>query len=73
MINLQRLAITGAPLTREDRMARQVLANRLSLSPELYNLLVFGEVSGDTETPALEPGTATCALPPVPNTSPPLL
>ena len=62
MLNLQRLAMTGAPLTREDRMARQTLANRLSLSPELYNLLVFGEMSDDTEPT----GTATCALPPVP-------
>ena len=66
MLGLQRLAITGPPLTREDRLARQTLANRLALSPELYNLLVFGEVAQDTETPALVSGTATCALPPVP-------
>ena len=66
MFSLQRLAMTGPPLTREDRLARQTLASRLSLSPELYNLLVFGEVAQDTETPALDSGPATCALPPVP-------
>ena len=52
MIRLQRLAITGAPLTREDRLARQSLASHLSLSPELYNLLVFGETE-DTDQLAL--------------------
>ena len=71
MIRLQRLALTGAPVTREDRLARQVLANRLHLAPEIYNMLVFGETE-DTESPALN-DTATCALPPAQTTPQSLL
>ena len=43
LMTLQAMAIHGAPLTHEDRIARQVIANRLSLPPEVYNFLVFGE------------------------------
>ena len=62
MIRLQRMALTGAPITREDRLARQTLANRLTLAPEIYNMLVFGETD-DTDAQAIN-DTATCALPP---------
>ena len=68
MLRLQRLAITGAPLTREDRLARQTLASRLSLSPELYNLLVFGE-SEDTDPFTIESGTESAPLPLAPDPS----
>ena len=51
MFKLHRLALRGPPLSREDRLARQTLAAHLSLSPELYNMLVFGE-SSDTEESA---------------------
>ena len=64
MLRPHKLALAGPPLSREDRLARQVLANGLSLSPQVYNLLVFGE-SEDTDT--TDP-IATCALPP-PTTS----
>ena len=67
MIALHKLALTGPPLTREDRLARQVMANTLSLTPALYNLLVFGETDLDTEPS----NAATCALPPPePSSSP---
>ena len=63
MIRLQRMALAGTPVTREDRLARQALANRLTLAPEIYNMLVFGETPGDTDGHAIN-DTATCALPP---------
>ena len=64
LLRLRKLALTGPPISREDRIDRQVMANRLSLTPQLYNLLVFGE-GDDTDG---KPQTATCALPP-PDTS----
>ena len=60
LLALRKLALTGPPLNREDRLARQVMANRLSLTPELYNLLVFGE----TDDAGTVPRIATCAFPP---------
>ena len=41
---LQRMADMGPPFSLEDRYARQTLANRLALSPLVYNMMVFGEV-----------------------------
>ena len=41
---LHQMAMAGAPLTREDRLARQVIDNALSPGPEIYNFLVFGDV-----------------------------
>ena len=41
---LQRMADAGPPFTLEERYARQELANRLYLSPLIYNMMVFGEV-----------------------------
>ena len=64
MIALQRLALTGPPLTREDRLARQSLANRLTLSPQLYNLLVLGEDEEGHLPEQIEDGPPTCAAPP---------
>ena len=43
LMELQTLSLTGPPPTRGHRLARQALAIQLSLSPGLYNLLVFGE------------------------------
>lgn len=43
IIEIQRMAARGRPLTKEDRLARQVIANHLTFSPEVYNFLVFGE------------------------------
>ena len=40
---LQALAVGWPPGTLDDRYARQVYANRLSLSPAIYYILVFGE------------------------------
>ena len=51
------------------------MANQMSLPPELYNLLVFGE--SDDASPeeaamfALGLGTSTCALPPADSSPPP--
>ena len=53
LLQLQLMAISGAPLTREDRLARQVIANRLSLPPDVYNYLVFGEQIPATAAPAI--------------------
>ena len=47
LISLQQLAMSGAPLTREGRLARQTIASSLQLSPQMYNYLVFGEVETD--------------------------
>ena len=44
---LQALAATGKPTSLEDRYSRQVYANRLSLTPALYNMLVFGEAPAE--------------------------
>ena len=51
MMALQQLAMRGPPITRDDRMARQVIANQLHLSPQMYNFLVFGEQDTDTNLP----------------------
>ena len=59
MLTLQQLAMRGAPLSREDRVARQVIANQLHLSPQMYNYLVFGE----SDTADAEPGAITDAQP----------
>ena len=64
MVALQRLALTGPPLSREDRIARQALASRLTLSPEIYNLLVFGEDEEGHLPQQITDGPATCATPP---------
>ena len=64
MIALQRLALTGPPSSREDRLARQSLASRLTLSTELYNLLVFGEDDEGHLPEQIEDGPPTCAAPP---------
>ena len=61
MLALYRMSMDGAPLNREDRMARQTLENQLALPPDLYNLLVFG---ADDTGPSPSAVTATCALPP---------
>ena len=42
-VALQKLAMHRAPLTRGDRLARQMLAIQLQLPPKMYNYLVFGE------------------------------
>ena len=63
MMALRRLALPGPPLTREDRISRQDLADRLALPPELYNLLVFGE-SGDTAAASIADIPPICARPP---------
>ena len=60
---VHRMAMAGPPLSREDRLARQALANRLHLDPQICNMLVFGETPDDTGRPALT-DTATCAPPP---------
>ena len=44
------MAMAGAPLTREDRRARQVVANKLSLPSDLYIFLDFG---GKPDRPAI--------------------
>ena len=65
LMTLQKLAITGAPLTREDRLARQVIANRLQLPPNVYNFLVFGEQDTASPIRALTaPGTETSSSSP---------
>ena len=71
MLALQRLALVGPPLTREDRLARQSLASRLTLSPELYNLLVFGEDEEGHLPDQIADGPPTCATPPVTGCLPP--
>ena len=71
MMALHRLAFTGAPLTREDRIARQSLANQLTLSPELYNLLVFGEEEEGSHPAAVTDAPPTCAAPPGTESLPP--
>ena len=43
LLELQTLSLAGPPSTRENRLKRQGLASKLSLSPDLYNHLVFGE------------------------------
>ena len=40
---LNRMASQCPPLTYEDRIARQALANGLLIPPEVYNYLRFGE------------------------------
>ena len=42
--SLQLMANNGPPRTLDERYARQVLANRLDLTPLMYNMMVFGEV-----------------------------
>ena len=59
MAALQQLAMRGAPLSREDRVARQIIANQLQLSPGMYNFLVFGE----SDTAEVEPTAITDAQP----------
>ena len=60
LLSLHQMALTGPPLSREDRLARQVIANQLSLTPEVYNSLVFGEnpVTEVVSSPA-EPANVT--------------
>ena len=41
---LQLMANHGPPRTLDERYARQVIANRLGLTPLMYNMMVFGEV-----------------------------
>ena len=43
LLKLQNMAIRGAPLSREERLYRQSLASSLSLDPQVYNYLCFGE------------------------------
>ena len=42
MLALRKMALRGHPINRRDRLARQTMAYRLSLTPWLYNFLVFG-------------------------------
>ena len=64
MVSLQRLALAGPPLTREDRLARQTLASRLTLAPEIYNLLVFGEDEEGHLPQQIADGPGTSSTPP---------
>ena len=43
-MRLQVLSGTGPPRTLAERYERQQIANRLSLGPVIYNMLVFGEI-----------------------------
>ena len=74
LLALRKLALTGPPITRGDRLARQTMGNSLSLSLELYNLLVFCETDdtapGSTAPPRIGAGPPTCALPHAPPQSP---
>ena len=55
---LRKLAIRGAPHTREDRLTRRIMARALYLSPNLYNYIAFGEKDADSP-----PAPADCPLP----------
>ena len=48
LAKLHRMAMTGPPTTRDERLARQAISNQLALSAELYNMLVFGETEDPT-------------------------
>lgn len=49
-MEMRKMALRGPPIAREDRLARQTMESRLSLTPEIYNLLAIGEIE-DTDPP----------------------
>lgn len=61
MLPLRKMALSEPPVAREDMLSRHVVENRLSLTPEIYNLLAFGETEESSASTAKAP---TCALPP---------
>ena len=63
---LGRLASQGPPLTYEDRIMRQQLANGLTIPPEVYNYLCFGEGIVHPAPPVTVPEPVTADTEPVP-------
>ena len=67
LMDLQTMAMTGPPATRDNRVKRQALARKLALSPGLYSRMVFGEAPETTTATESSPD-AQVADPPLPST-----
>ena len=67
MMALRKLSLRGPPVARGS-FGTACDGKPLSLTPEIYNLLVFGETEDaaaeSTAPPAIGAGHAACALPP---------
>ena len=71
MLQLRKLSLAGPPSTREDRAARQTMANSLDLAHAIYNALVFGETPmapGNVTAPDDKPAPGNV----VPDVEPPI-